>query len=406
MVRSTDSLDQAVGIVSTLYVSSLGDGNKLLSFQVPTDSPCVDCAPSVDMADSMKKLAVPFSYGWNVIAPDFQGLHGAFGAAKLAGQATLDAVRGALSTGKVSGMSKSAQFAMWGYSGGSIATGWAATLQPQYAPELSEQLVGAAIGGWITNYDATIRAADGKLAAGLVGLALSGLAQQYTDLIPIYKKYIRNTIRLRSILEGTKKTCLTSGVLRFLGAQFFKGPHPYFSGGERALREPTVRKIIQENRVAFRRETGIPECPLFLHHALKDNIAPSTDTKRAVKNYCDWGISSFEINYVKGTGHMSESREGVPAVVAWLKDRFDGLAPVDGCEEHTWNSLREYPRIDKTLFRKRHESATDFGLMDLEDGFSSKRDEISEETSIFRLMKSVEGDPSRNEFVRKILPLP
>ncbi|QBM90091.1 Secretory lipase [Metschnikowia aff. pulcherrima] len=364
MVRSTDSLGQPVGIVSTVYVSSKGLGDKLLSFQVPTDSPCIDCAPSVDMADSMKKLEKPLAYGWNVIAPDFQGLNGAFGAARLAGQAVLDSVRGVLSTGKITGISPDSKFAIWGYSGGSIATGWAATLQPQYAPELTNQLVGAAVGGWITDYDSTIEAADGKLAAGLVGLALNGLAQQYTELVPIYKKYIRNAIKLKAILFGTKQVCLTLGVFRFLGAQFFKGPRPYFQGGEKALREPAVRKIIEDNRVAFRRETGMPECPLFLHHALKDNIAPLADTKRVVHTYCDWGIRSFEVNFVKATGHMSESRDGVPAVVAWIRDRFDGIEPVKGCQEKTWETLKEYPGIDKTYFKR---DDTGLGTTSMED---------------------------------------
>ena len=36
---------------------------------------------------------------------------------------------------------------MLGYSGGAIATEWAAELAPSYAPEVNERLIGAAIGG-------------------------------------------------------------------------------------------------------------------------------------------------------------------------------------------------------------------------------------------------------------------
>ena len=40
---------------------------------------------------------------------------------------------------------------MWGYSGGTVATGWAAALQPTYAKELKSNLIGAAMGGFVTN---------------------------------------------------------------------------------------------------------------------------------------------------------------------------------------------------------------------------------------------------------------
>ena len=39
-----------------------------------------------------------------------------------------------------------------GYSGGTIATGWAAQLQPRYAPELKGQLIGAAVGDLSRKY--------------------------------------------------------------------------------------------------------------------------------------------------------------------------------------------------------------------------------------------------------------
>ena len=67
----------------------------------------------------------------------------------------------------------------WGYSGGSLASGWAAALQPKYAPELKKNLIGAALGGFVTNITATAEATDGTLFAGLVPNALSGLANEY-----------------------------------------------------------------------------------------------------------------------------------------------------------------------------------------------------------------------------------
>ena len=66
-----------------------------------------------------------------------------------------------------------------GYSGGTIAAGWAATLQPKYAPELKKNLIGAALGGFVIT--ATAEATDGTLFAGLIPNALNGLANEFPD---------------------------------------------------------------------------------------------------------------------------------------------------------------------------------------------------------------------------------
>ena len=69
-----------------------------------------------------------------------------------------------------------------GYSGGSLATGWAAALQPVYAPELQKNIVGAAVGGFAANITAIAESVDGTIFAGLITLALNGLANEYPDL--------------------------------------------------------------------------------------------------------------------------------------------------------------------------------------------------------------------------------
>ena len=83
------------------------------------------------------------------------------------GHGTLDSIRAILQSGNFTGVDEDAQVAMWGYSGGSLASGWAAALQPHYAPELEDNLIGAALGGFVTNITATAEATDGKLLAGL-----------------------------------------------------------------------------------------------------------------------------------------------------------------------------------------------------------------------------------------------
>ena len=57
------------------------------------------------------------------------------------------------------------RYALWGYSGGAVASEFAAELQVRYAPEL--QFAGVAIGGLTPNISSIRDLVDGTLLAGL-----------------------------------------------------------------------------------------------------------------------------------------------------------------------------------------------------------------------------------------------
>ncbi|OBA22346.1 LIP-domain-containing protein [Metschnikowia bicuspidata var. bicuspidata NRRL YB-4993] len=390
MVRSTDSLDKPVGIVSTIYKSARSKGNKLLSFQVPSDLASIDCAPSVSMLDSMLKLEAPLLHGWDILATDSEGLNAAFGAGKLGGYSVLDGIRGALVTGKITGIKADARTVICGYSGGSIATGWAAALQPRYAPDLNGILVGASIGGWVTNYTATIESNDGTITAGLVGAALSGLIAQYPKLKEVYKRYVTLSTMFETITQRAQNWCLLGELAHFFDVSFFMGDSPGFKKG--ALSDPTVKQILDENTVALRRDQGLPTCPIFLHHALSDTVAPINDIRRVIQNYRDWGIKSFEVNFVRDTGHVRESYSGYPAAVAWLKRILDGEPPVEGYVEKTWDTLYDYPGANHNPVSKR-EKAND-----------QKSDVLRRALTHAEVMEL--DDESKAKFFRKHMVLP
>ena len=77
-----------------------------------------------------------------VVVSDYEGENLGFGAERQSGYATLDGIRAAES---VLHRSDPNRVGMVGYSGGSIATEFAAELAPKYAPDV--KLVGAAAGG-------------------------------------------------------------------------------------------------------------------------------------------------------------------------------------------------------------------------------------------------------------------
>ncbi|GKU11253.1 unnamed protein product, partial [Fusarium langsethiae] len=149
--RTNDNFGKALSTVLTVLVPYKADFTKVLSYQVAEDAAYVGCAPSyalqfasatggplgtiVTQAELLLMEAA-LEQGWVVVAPDHEGPDAAYLANKLAGYATLDGIRAAINSANFTGISKNPTVAMWGYSGGSIASAAAAELQQSYAPEL------------------------------------------------------------------------------------------------------------------------------------------------------------------------------------------------------------------------------------------------------------------------------
>lgn len=147
LYRTADSLGDAAAAVTTIIVPGNANTSIVLSCQFATDAAWANCAPSytIQLGSSPNNggsggvetlfVIAALNQGWIVNLPDYEGLQAAFTSGIQAGQATLDSVRAALSSGNLTGISSEAEYQMWGYSGGSLASEWAAELQPSYAPD-------------------------------------------------------------------------------------------------------------------------------------------------------------------------------------------------------------------------------------------------------------------------------
>lgn len=76
-------------------------------------------------------------------------------------------------------MSEDVKISLWGYSGGTIPSGWAAALQPSYAKELKDHFLGAYIDGFVTNVIGSSIGIDCMLFAGLIAPVVMGLMNEY-----------------------------------------------------------------------------------------------------------------------------------------------------------------------------------------------------------------------------------
>ncbi|KAM9911718.1 hypothetical protein OXX69_003246 [Metschnikowia pulcherrima] len=391
MVKSTDTHGQPIGIVATLLEPKNADTSKLVAYNYWQDSACVDCAPSYSILFGAGVATVStqietiimdqaLARGWYVVATDYEGPNAAFGASVLGGQAVLDAIRGALKSSDKSKLKADAKVAIWGYSGGTIPSSWAGTLQPKYAPELSENLIGVAVGGWATNFTSVIETIDGTMWSGLVGAGVLGITTEYPEI----KKDLFNHVgpwhvrRLKKLYDK----CLVGTLLAYFQADFFRSRSPIFTEGYAFFKRPEIKTVMDDNTLALDNTRPIPEVPFFVYHGEKDELVPFNNSQRVYDMWCSQGIKSMEFAVSKTSDHTRELLQGMGAALSWLTMRFKGDAPVKGCVRIVRNSNWDYP--DANTEANREASASlEKAIQHVIGPFKSgKKDEKDAESSL------------------------
>src|SRR5215212_2928469 len=111
----------------------------------------------------------------------------------------VDGLRAALNFAPLN-LSTSDPIGLWGYSGGGLATAWAAEMYAGYAPELN--LVGAVLGSPVGDLGNTYHRLNGKFFSGLPTMVVAALGNTY----PEFKRVIeeRVTPEGRAMLEQLK----------------------------------------------------------------------------------------------------------------------------------------------------------------------------------------------------------
>lgn len=354
-VRLEDSHGNATQIVLTILEPWDSNPKKLLSYQPAQDSASNDCSPSysvlfnaplstIVVQAEMVLIQSALAKGWFVVMPDYEGPQGAFTAGKQSGQATLDSLKAALKTEDLTGIDPDAKAAFWGYSGGTIASGWAAALQPKYAPELKKHLLGCALGGWVTNITLTAQATDGTIFAGLIPNAINGLLSEYPSLGHLVHSELEESKQKQFL--AAKNQCLAPAILNYMFTKFFSGKSPWATKGWNFFDLKDVQEVVKNNTAALEEDGPVPEIPLFVFHGTQDEIVPFSGAQRGYDNYCDWGIDSFEFAVSNTTGHILEVVEGSGAALVWLERMFNGEKPVQGCKRTVRNTNINYPGAD------------------------------------------------------------
>lgn len=336
LVRSEDTFGNATAIATSLYVPRNGDPNKLLSYQAATDASNVDCSPSyawqlganpqtIVTAQIEQALGqAGLNQGWYVVVPDDEGLKATYTAGYQAGKAVLNSIRAVLSTGDLTGISKDAKVTLWGYSGGTTGTAWAALLESTYAADLKANIIGYAVGGIIADIALIAAARMGGPFAGFVVTAMNGLAHEY----PVLDKYLHDNVYPDKIkrFTSTNDACLIINTPKFLLAQWSE----FFPKGKAVLQDPVVKNITDS--LVMKNQGLTPIKPMYFYNSILDEIIPAGDTDALHKQLCLQGASILYNQDLIG-GHVTQAIIGSGAAFSWLKDRFAGKVQT-GCKKN------------------------------------------------------------------------
>ncbi|CAK7209710.1 hypothetical protein SCUCBS95973_000532 [Sporothrix curviconia] len=337
--RTSDNFGNATSTVLTVLVPSNADTSKVLSYQVAEDAANINCAPSYAMQLAANPggllgtavtqaeillIEAALYQGWVVVLPDHEGPTGAFLANHMSGHATLDGIRAALASTSITGIQSSARVAMWGYSGGSLASNWAAVLLPAYAPELADRIVGAAIGGTVPNIANVIDTVNKGPFAGLIASGIMGLSHAYPVVADVVKTKFEQPEKFQTVLSQ----CLVPDILEFLLADV-KG----MVTNQSLWTRPDIVALLNYNSLQY--ASAPPSTvPFYIYKSVLDEVSPVADTDNLVNAYCSAGAT---IEYTRDlvSEHGSLAAIGAPKALVWLKDRLDGQPAASGCSTNT-----------------------------------------------------------------------
>ncbi|QMU71445.1 lipase family protein [Streptacidiphilus sp. P02-A3a] len=321
--RTNDSGNQPELAVTTLVVPQTawagGGPRPAVSLQSPEDSLGTECAPSYLIATGGDAEEIGLSAelllsNWAVAFPDFEGPKSVFMAGPQAAHAVLDGIR-AVRNFDTDGIGAANPWALDGYSGGAEATGWAAQLQPSYAPDVP--LVGAAIGGTPADPTAVAQYMDGGAFSGFEFAAAYGIATEFPQA------------GIKSLLNsrGQQDFATIGGEceLTILGQFPFRELSQDTTVAD-PLGVPSVAAVLARDTLG----ATAPATPVYDYHADTDEIVPVGQDNTLVGNWCHAGGTVQEVRDLVGE-HSEEAVARETSVQLFLDARFAGVPATSTC---------------------------------------------------------------------------
>ena len=340
LYRTTDLNDLPQATATTVIVPAERAAKgpiPLVSYQVAIDAVASRCFPSYALRRGAKAVgalaqfefflvAAALAEGWAVSVPDHEGTKGMWGAPYEPGYHVLDGVRAALQYERL-GLSPDAPVGLWGYSGGGLATAWAAEVSGSYAPELN--IVGAVLGSPVADLGHAFRRLNGSFYSGLPGMVVAALTHIYPELDKVIQEHA--TEEGKAMLVRIEKMTTAHAVLRFIGMDMAKLVDQPL---EQILQTPEVQHVFDSIKLG----TAVPTPPVLIVQAVHDRIVSVDDIDDLTHTYQSGGAS---VTYHRDlfSEHMLLHPMSAPMTLRWLTDRFNGKPLNEHLVRTTWPTL-------------------------------------------------------------------
>jgi hypothetical protein len=340
LYRTTDRHGAPEATVTTVLVPTERTPETpcpIVSYQCAIDAVAGSCFPSYALRRGAKAVgalaqfelllvAAALAEGWAVSVPDHEGRDGMWGAPYEPGYRVLDGIRAALGSEKVD-LSPNTSVGLWGYSGGGLATGWAAEVAGTYAPELN--VVGAVLGSPVGDLGNTFRRLNGTIYSGLPALVVAALAHIYPDLDRVINEHV--TPDGKTLLERIETMTTVAAVLKMVRKDMGSlVDRPL----EEILNTPEVQHVFADIKLG----TAAPKPPVLIVQAVHDRIVSVADIDALAATYTDGGS---DVTYHRDlfSEHMLLHPMSAPMTLRWLRDRFADRPLRDHIVRTTWPTL-------------------------------------------------------------------
>jgi hypothetical protein len=275
--------------------------------------------------------------GETVVVPDTEGETADFSAGPEYGMNTLDSLRAALKS-PATGLVGAQKIGLIGYSGGAIATEWAAELAPSYAPALDRRIVGASFGGVLVEPAHNLHYVNASaMWAGVIPMAIIGVSRAFhIDLTPYLSEYglqLYDKLQRASIVEVLGK---------YPGLTWERMAKPQYQSPESiALYDevsnrlimgtggtPSVALLIAQGAGGEREGTGGGKPGI----GPGDGVMIAGDVRSLAREYCGRGVTLQYDEYPR-LAHVETAVPWLASTLPWLSARFAGEPAPQDCSQ-------------------------------------------------------------------------
>ncbi|WP_043809230.1 lipase family protein [Rhodococcus triatomae] len=354
LYRSTDAQGNPSANVTSVLRPGNAQPGKVVSYQSfydslnPDDSPSRAVAgntPIFDWTPSGRNLNIGgtftsvelalfgplFAQGYTVVLPDTEGPDANFAAGPEYGMMTLDSLRAARAV-PATGITPGADIALMGYSGGAIATNWAAILGPEYAPEINDDLIGAAQGGLLVNPANNLPYVGGSpMWAGVAGMAVLGVSRSYgIDFGPYLNE------RGRDVMAHLEDASIGNVLLQYPGLTWQDLVKPEYADPN------SVPEYVEAVNKINMGTAAVPTIPLFVAQGANgilegtpgagagDGVMLAGDVRTLMAMYCAAGVT-VQYDQYDTLSHVPGAILWLPGALQWINGRFAGQPAPSNC---------------------------------------------------------------------------